>query len=99
VQCWLRGQGPAPELVVGNDRSPVWTRVFAAPVPPCEIVGSVLGRLEVERMVVGHTAQLRGIKSRCGGKLWLIDVGMAEYYGGKPAALVIDGKQVDSTSR
>jgi hypothetical protein len=34
-------------------------------------------------MVVGHTVQARGeIITRCGGRLALIDVGIARYYGG-----------------
>jgi hypothetical protein len=99
VQCWLRAAGPAPQQILASEQSPVWTRLYAATPPPCEVVEQVTRELGVARMVVGHTPQIEGVQKRCDGRLWLIDVGMAEHYGGKPAALVIDKNEVGSTSR
>jgi hypothetical protein len=45
-------------------------------------------------MVVGHTVQGAGITSYCGGRVWCIDVGMAEHYGGIPEVLEIRGDVV-----
>jgi streptogramin lyase len=94
TQCWLLGQGPAPMSVLSSDDSPVWTRVWAQDPPPCEMLASVLGSLKAERLVIGHTPQPHGIRAACEGRLWLIDVGMAAAYGGKAAALVIEGSRV-----
>jgi len=38
--------------------------------------------------VVGHSVQENGIRPACGDKLWRIDVGLAAYYGSKPAELL-----------
>jgi hypothetical protein len=40
-------------------------------------------------MVVGHTVQEGGITGYCGGRVWAIDVGLAEHYGGRPEVLEI----------
>jgi hypothetical protein len=38
-------------------------------------------------MVVGHTVNREGISPACGEKVWRVDVGLAEHYGGSPAVL------------
>ena len=46
-------------------------------------------------MVVGHTVQIEGVKSACGEKVWLVDVGMAKHYGGTPSVIEIVGDTVN----
>lgn len=97
VKVWLSGDGPQPEWIRG-DISPVWNRAYSGEpsLASCDTLSWVLDRLEVDRMVVGHTVQESGITAYCGGRLWCIDVGMAAHYGGRPEVLEIRGSQVRS---
>lgn len=54
-------------------------------------VDKVLARLGARRIVVGHTPNLQGVRTRFAGKVVLIDVGLSSYYGGPLAALVLEG--------
>ena len=47
---------------------------------------STLDLLAAKRMVVAHTPH-GSITSACDGRVWDVDVGMSEYYGGTPAVL------------
>ena len=92
---WLRGEGEiSPDIIQGDD-SPVWTRRFCQDPGPadCSVAEETLKRLDVKRMVVGHTVHTEGIVRNCDGKVWCIDVGMAAYYGGHAEALEIVGDQ------
>ena len=95
IQAWLWNEAPQPEWIRG-DRSPVWNRLYSdePDLAACDTLASVLDRLGVERMVVGHTVQDAGITAYCGGRVWCIDVGMAEHYGGRPEVLEIRGEAV-----
>ena len=95
AQAWLRGEAALPEVLAGSD-SPQWVRLYsrAADSVACETLAQVLDRMDAERMVVGHTVQEGGIASACEGRAWLIDVGMAEHYGGTVEVLEIDGDLV-----
>jgi hypothetical protein len=97
VSSWLRGEAPQPEWIRG-DISPVWNRVYSGEpsVEACDTLDIVLERLELDRMVVGHTVQESGITAYCGGRLWCIDVGLASHYGGRPEVLEIRGSRVRS---
>ena len=52
----------------------------------CDELGAVLAKVGARRMVIGHTIQERGMATRCGGGLHLIDVGVSGKYLGRPAA-------------
>ncbi len=95
IQAWLRNDAPQPDWIRGN-RSPVWNRLYsdAPDLAACDTLAMVLDRLDVERLVVGHTVQDAGITAYCGGRVWCIDVGMAEHYGGRPEVLEIRGDAV-----
>ena len=95
VRSWLRGEIQQPEWIRG-DLSPVWNRLYSdAPnQEACNTLSMVLEGLGVRRIVVGHTIQDAGITSYCGGRVWCIDVGMAEHYGGRPEVLEIRGDVV-----
>lgn len=95
TSAWMRGAGASPELLHLPD-SPVWTRVYSAPgkEPACAVLDEALAAMGAKRMVVGHSVQPQGITSACEGKVWRIDVGMAKHYGGRPAALEIQGDAV-----
>jgi hypothetical protein len=95
IRAWLRGEVAQPEWIRG-DLSPVWNRLYsdAPDQAACDTLTMVLDGLNVERLVVGHTVQEAGITAYCGGRVWCIDVGMAEHYGGRPEVLEIRGDVV-----
>ncbi len=97
ARAWLRGERPEPEWVRGED-SPVWARIYSRDPDQaaCDTLCSVLESLGLDRMVVGHTVQSSGITAFCGGRVWAIDVGMAEAYEGTPEVLEIKGNSVRS---
>jgi hypothetical protein len=96
-RAWLRGDIPQPDWIRG-DESPVWNRAYSdAPSQgACDTLSNVLERMGVARMVVGHTVQRTGITAFCGGRVWVIDVGMARHYGGRTEVLEIRGDAVRS---
>jgi hypothetical protein len=93
IRAWIRGEGPNPEWAHESCCSPTWTRIYSMDVTAeaCETLSRVLARLDADRLIVGHTVQEEGITSYCGGKVWCIDVGMAEAYGGPVQVLEITG--------
>jgi len=95
IRAWLRAEAPQPDWIRG-DRSPVWNRVYSdePTVAACDTLSSVLERVGAERMVVGHSVQRTGVTSFCGGRVWVIDVGMAAHYGGRTAVLEIQDNRV-----
>ncbi len=53
-------------------------------------LGPLLAELGAKRIVVGHTVAQGGIRSRAGGMVIMIDVGMTAAYGGPAMCLVIE---------
>ena len=100
TRAWILGEREAhPEILLGED-GPVWSRHYSLEpdAEDCRLAGEALEILGARRMVVAHTVQEEGIASVCGERVWLIDVGMAEAYGGEPAVLVIEGGEVSVVS-
>jgi hypothetical protein len=91
---WMLGAGSLPQLLMQED-APIWTRVYSTPGAPsaCVELGQVLSALRAKRMVVGHTPQPTGINAACDGRVWRIDVGLSQFFGGPTQVLELDGDQ------
>ncbi len=96
VEAWLLGLAPVMPAAASGDDSPVWSRVYSTSPTSveCTQLKATLSALSAKRLVMGHTVQEQGINSVCDGAAWRIDVGMSKHYGGKPAALEIQGDAV-----
>ena len=92
---WLSGEAEKPAWI-HTRRSPTWARNYSDDPDSCDCdtLSAVLAALGAERMVVGHTVQEDGIRSRCDGRVWCIDSGMSDAYGGPVQAVEIDGPDV-----
>ncbi len=95
TKAWMRAErDDQPEFLDGNS-APIWARDYSdePDEEDCAELADVLASLEATAMVVGHSRHDE-ITSVCDGQAWLIDVGMAAYYGGEPAVLqIVDGDQ------
>jgi hypothetical protein len=81
----------APEVLVG-ETSPTWFRGYVTEpeAAACPLLARALDQLGAARMVVGHTTRRDGrVEARCGGALLVIDVGIADGYGGNLAVIEI----------
>ena len=95
VHAFFKGEGSFEDVMSG-DASPVWSRHYSSDTTAteCGLLDDVLEALPAQRIVVGHSVQYDGITSECDGKVWRIDVGMAEYYGGSVSVLEILGDEI-----
>lgn len=94
---WMRGQAAPPEFMQSRDPlPPMWVRTYSQDVDEaaCRTLATALEKAKAKRMVVGHTPQQGGATPACDGRVWRIDVGMSDHYGGTPQALLIEGDQV-----
>jgi hypothetical protein len=67
------------------------------PAPPLTVdqeLGAVLSAYGAQRLVIGHTPNLKGIQITNGGRLALIDTGITRFYGGPLTWLEINGDQM-----
>ncbi len=74
-----------PRHPVLGETGPLWYRGFVqdSEAVACPRLAEALAHLEATSMVVGHTTQQSGhILTRCGGALTVIDIGIADGYGG-----------------
>lgn len=96
ARAWLLGEGPEP-AVLQLRADPVWARHYSddPDADDCALLADVLARLDCDRMVVGHTIQDDGITPRCDQqRVWCIDTGASDHYGGTVQALEIVGDAV-----
>ncbi len=97
TQAWMRGERTRPAITEGED-SAIWSRHFSddmVDADDCELLAEALESLNAKRMIVGHTVQYElGVNSGCNGRVWRVDVGIAEYYGGPGQGLEIVGDSV-----
>ncbi|EIW83937.1 Metallo-dependent phosphatase [Coniophora puteana RWD-64-598 SS2] len=89
------GTTPEEARLYGGD-GPLWYRGWAE-LPDavvCKQVDGVLEKTGTRRMVMGHTPNFEGIRSRCDGKIIIIDTGISHAYGGAISALSVEYKLV-----
>jgi hypothetical protein len=80
--------------IVQDPNGPLWYRGLAQEEEPLleAHVGRVLARYKVDRIAIGHTYTDGAIRSRFGGKVLVIDVGLSRFYDpqGRMACLVVE---------
>jgi len=80
-----------------REDGPFWNRELAYldDEPAAALVTALLEAAGAERIVVGHTPMKDGrIRTRAGGRIYLIDTGSSPFYNGRPSALQIRGEEV-----
>jgi len=92
---WYRG-------LVMRDRDAEELRAKEVPPPKVltvdEELDTVLSAYGAQRMVIGHTPDLKGIEFLGGGRLARIDTGNSRYYGGPLSWLeIVGGKMIPHT--
>ena len=93
---FLKGKNlEIPEGISASDGL-TWSRHFSLDTDStdCKLLDETLQILGVKRMVVAHTVQPEGINSECNGKVWRVDVGLSDHYGGSAQALEIIGAEI-----
>lgn len=92
VRRELGGDLPEEPGLSEADDGPLWYRGLATGDEGQEAahVDAVLAAFDVDRIVIGHTPGLGTIVPRFGGKVLIIDTGIAEYYGSHLASLRIE---------
>ena len=92
-----------PTAAVLGESGPLWYRGYVEDPESvaCPRLQRALQLLEADRMVVGHTTQRDGqMRTRCEGALVVIDIGIADAYGGHLGAWELvgdDGRAVYPT--
>ncbi|KAF9479616.1 Metallo-dependent phosphatase [Pholiota conissans] len=79
------------EAELYSSNGPLWYRGWATEDDEtvCSQVDEVLRKTGTRRMIMGHTPDFHNIKSRCNGKIIIIDTGISHAYGGVLSALSI----------
>ena len=94
ARAFLIFEGMDMPAILDADDGPVWYRGYGTDEDTdCALVDETLAATGSERMVIGHTVQSDGISWACDGRLYRVDVGLSEYYGGGVQALeIVDGE-------
>jgi hypothetical protein len=92
----MRGAQFRPRIIFTSN-SPLWYRDLALNDEKSmkKDVDRILSNLRAEHMVVGHSPHGFGTlrtMERFEGKIWVIDTGISEYYGGHYSALIIENR-------
>lgn len=84
-----------------DDEGPLWYRGLARNPESQEQahLENVLENYGVKRIVVGHTVTNGTVAPRFGGRVMMIDCGMAEYYGGRQACLLVENDRAFTIHR
>jgi hypothetical protein len=92
VRAELQQQEPLTSGLVIDADGPLWYRGLA--LDPPQTLGPhldrVLAHYGVKHIVVSHTTTPGAVLPRMDGKVLLIDVGLSEHYGARPACLVVE---------
>ncbi len=93
ISAELNNQSMIPGGVTVDPVGPLWYRGLAQ--DPEESVAahldSLLAKHGAKRIVIGHTPTIGTVMPRFGGKVLMIDAGLAAYYGSRMACLIIEG--------
>ncbi|MFW6132185.1 MAG: metallophosphoesterase [Candidatus Aminicenantaceae bacterium] len=87
---------PSIELkIVYQDKGPIWYRGLALNDENdfTDDVDRILANLQAKYIVMAHTVQKGNINHRFQKKVWIIDTGISDYYGGHLEALMIENGQ------
>jgi len=85
-----------------GEHGPFWYRGYAldrSESRVCIQLAAVLAAVNATRMVVGHTVQEGGARSRCGGAMVLLDAGLSDAYYSRPTAFECVGGQASILER
>lgn len=101
-KAWKYKKAPAfkPKIVYIPE-GPLWFRGLSKENQELSVtdVEEILNNLQAKQMVIAHTPQvgsrvsLREHMSRFDGRVWVIDTGISEAYGGFMSALIIENGQ------
>ena len=84
--------GAAPAAILTDESSPLWYRGNATETDEGAVeVDRALTSFNADRLVIGHTPQLEGIRTLYGGKVIVIDTGASAAIGGVRSWLEIAG--------
>jgi hypothetical protein len=91
VRAGLRNYDPAAPGIVEDEFGPLWYRGLSGVEPEAapETVDAILAHHGVARIVVGHTPTSGVIWPQHGGRVVMIDTGIAKAYGGHVGYLEI----------
>lgn len=77
--------------ILENEAGPLWYRGLAEETPTAAAeAAAVATAFGVERVIVGHTPQIDGVKSLHGGLVIIADTGASKAYGGTRSFVRID---------
>jgi len=95
VSDWMRGERPRIDWM-HKSVSPTWCRIYSVAENDSARaeLAHVLETLGVKRMIIGHTIKEGGITPQYEGRVWCVDVGLGEPYGGPVEVLQIKGDEV-----
>ncbi|HEX4935084.1 MAG TPA: metallophosphoesterase, partial [Gemmatimonadaceae bacterium] len=102
VRTALSGSSqPPPGNMAEDPEGPLWYRGLATgdEAMLAAHVDSVLRRYGVKHVVIGHSTTPGAIMPRFGGRVILIDAGLAAAYGANQAALLVEGGEVFALHR
>lgn len=104
VRKELEGKASVDGGIVTDEQGPLWYRDLAEgpEVDPAILAGldAALKTHQARRMVIGHTFVSSEMHPRFDGRVFAIDVGIADIYGGgMPAALLIESEQTPDGRR
>lgn len=113
MASWMRGEvnedgskATPPYIAMGGTNSILWNRTLAQEkfktaydkYLACSQLKRCMAMLGKKRLVVGHTPQMSGCNSECGGQIWRVDVGMSQgVLNAGPQVLVIDRDEYGHT--
>ncbi len=92
VRAALKARGGA---VLEDETGPLWHRAFAEETPAGEAdLVAALAAYGVTRIVIGHTPQIKGVRTLYGGRVVAADTGASKYYGGTRSFVRIDANGI-----